>query len=93
MASPQLVEAVVARGRTVYAGARIASAPGADGKAVEVLVKAAPVATGGKIKLPADEVAWLRLTGHLEDPGVESIPFGDGPNFGTSGGPTVKGVA
>ena len=52
-----------------------------------------PVGAGSKMKLEKSEAVWLRSHGFLVDPGAEVIPIGDGPNFGTTEGPSVKGVA
>jgi len=54
------------------------------------LVRAKPVSAGETVKLPAEEVAQLRASGHLVDPNAVSIPVGDGPTFGAAGGPSVK---
>jgi hypothetical protein len=65
----------------------------ARGRTVYAGSRHKPVSAGGKIKIDADEAAWLRRQGFLIDPKAELIPIGDGPNFGTKEGPTIKGVA
>jgi hypothetical protein len=58
-----------------------------------VYVGRKPVHAGDEIELATDEAAWLRSNGFLVDPEATPIPVGDGPNFGSSEGPTVKGLA
>ncbi|HLH95018.1 MAG TPA: hypothetical protein VKW08_07860 [Xanthobacteraceae bacterium] len=78
----RLVRATVARGRSILvpgAKKRVVGYAPADGKPIEVaeLLSYGP---GQEVELPADEVARLRVSGHLVDPHAAAVPLAtDGP--------------
>jgi hypothetical protein len=86
----EMVEAIVARGKTIRVGQGRTEVSDADGKIVGFPKPAKSYTAGEKITLPADEAVWLRKTGFLVDPKAEVIEVGNGPQFSPSDGPTIQ---
>jgi hypothetical protein len=94
MAAVKMVTATVAPRKTVYVGAEKKTIWDADSKRDVPQVKASqPKGPGEQIELPEDEIIRLRKLGFLTDPDAEQIAVGNGPTFGTAGGPTVQAAA
>ena len=80
--APKLAKGIVAKGRTVEVPSdqrRIAGYT-ADGKPVHRTMQrlAGP---GEEVELPTSEIAYLRASGFLVDPGAPVEAYGAGPRF------------
>ncbi len=76
MNNTDLIEATVARGRTIMHGAATVIGKGADGKDIHD-PKVTHFGPGDKVRLPRDEVMRLRESGYLVDPDAPVIPRGE----------------
>ena len=85
-----MVDAIVARGKTVRVGQGRTEPTDANGNPQGNIKPAKFYTAGDKITLTADEAEWLRKCGFLVDPSAEVIPVGDGPQFSPADGPTVQ---
>ena len=77
MATDKKAEAATAK--AVVAHGR--TVVGFDGKSVSA---------GGEVTLLASEVDHLASIGFLVQPGVEEVPRGNGPSFGSNEGPRIQ---
>jgi hypothetical protein len=91
MAAVKSADAIVAPGRSVHVGATTSSSFDRDRKEMVDVVKPEKVALPGeKVTLPEPEIRRLQALGFLLKAGVDPLPTGIGPTFGTSEGPSIN---